>query len=244
MAEEIRQDIDSINWFDISIYQKLSEEFIREFADKVNWENISIYQTLSEDFIREFADKLDWYSISFHQKLSEEFIREFADKVHWDCISSCQNLSEEFICEFKDKVSWFSISLCQNLSEEFRAQKNMSKAIVHTKEQKLENMNAYAKKYDLKIENDTLFAYRQHDNWNHGVYNRTITYDEIGKRYEDWHCDPDSNVKNSFGLGIFPNGNVEVSVHVDDWGVWVKDTNKGRVLAFTLLNVSTFNGRQ
>jgi hypothetical protein len=215
----------------------LSKEFIREFADKVNWNDISTYQKLSEKFIREFADKINWRYISVQQKLSEEFIREFADKVHWDCISNYQNLSEDFIHEFKDKVDWFNIAISQNLSEEFRTQHNMSKAIVFTKEQKLENMHAYAKEFNLKIENDTLFACRQHDKWNHGVHNKTITYDEIGKRYEDWHCNLNENFENSFGLGVFPKGNIEVSVHVDDWGIWVNNTDKGRVWAFTLLSI-------
>jgi hypothetical protein len=215
----------------------LSKEFIREFADKVNWNDISTYQKLSEKFIREFADKINWRYISVQQKLSEEFIREFADKVHWDCISNYQNLSEDFIHEFKDKVDWFNIAISQNLSEEFRTQHNMSKAIVFTKEQKLENMHAYAKEFNLKIENDTLFAYREHDKWNHGVHNKTIIYDEIDKKYEDWHCNLDSNIENSFGLGVFPKGNIKVSVHVDDWGVWVNNTDKGRVWAFTLLSI-------
>jgi hypothetical protein len=206
-------------------------------SDKLDWYCISANQNLSEDFIREFADKVHWLSISARQNLSKEFIREFADKVSWDHISTNQNLSEEFIREFKDKVNWYDISAKQKLSEEFRTQHNMSKAIVHTKEQKLENMKAYAEEYDLKIENDTLVAYRHHDQWNHGVYNKTITYDEIGKRYEDWHCNLDENNKNSFGLGIFPDGNVKVSVHVDDWGVWVDKTDKGRVWAFTLLSI-------
>jgi hypothetical protein len=193
---------------------------------------------LTEEEIRQNIDSINWQNISAHQKLSEEFIREFTDKVNWDYISAKQKLSEDFIREFADKVNWVNISSYQNLSEEFRTQNNMSKAIVHTKEQKLENMHAYAKEFNLKIENDTLFAYREHNKWNHGVHNRTITYNEIGKRYEDWHCNLDSNIENSFGLGVFPKGNVKVSVHVDDWGVWVKDTNKGRALAFTLLSIN------
>ena len=54
---------------------------VEEFKDKVDWNNISIYQKLSEDFIREFKNKVDWYSISAYQKLSEDFIREFKNKV-------------------------------------------------------------------------------------------------------------------------------------------------------------------
>ena len=46
----------------------------------VNWGYVSIYQKLSENFIREFQDKIDWNYISEHQKLSEKFIREFKNK--------------------------------------------------------------------------------------------------------------------------------------------------------------------
>ena len=74
-------DMERVNdekyWDYISLFQKLSEDFIREFKDRVNWIYISYYQTLSEYFIREFKDKVDWIMISHCQDLSEDFIREF-----------------------------------------------------------------------------------------------------------------------------------------------------------------------
>ena len=60
----------------------------------VNWGYISIYQKLSENFIREFQDKIDWYFILKYQELSEDFIREFKDKIDWLCILNYQNLPE------------------------------------------------------------------------------------------------------------------------------------------------------
>ena len=54
---------------------------IKEFKGKVKWKEISICQKLSEDFIREFKDKVEWVWISRYQKLSEDFIREFKNKV-------------------------------------------------------------------------------------------------------------------------------------------------------------------
>ena len=106
-------------WKEISMSQKLSEDFIREFQDKVNWDRISRCQKLSEDFIREFQDKVKWGWISMYQNLSEDFIREFQDKVVWRFISERQNLSESFIRDFQDKVDWEAISKYQNLSEDF-----------------------------------------------------------------------------------------------------------------------------
>ena len=55
--------LDSVKWTYISIYQKLSENFIREFQDKINWNNISKYQKFSPEFIKEFdlnIDKDNW----------------------------------------------------------------------------------------------------------------------------------------------------------------------------------------
>ena len=59
--------------------QKILLKFIKT-NDNVNWGYISIYQKLSENFIREFQDKVDWYYISEYQKLSEKFKSEFKEK--------------------------------------------------------------------------------------------------------------------------------------------------------------------
>ncbi len=115
----IRKFKDKVNWWYVSMNQKLSESFIKEFKDKVNWYHISRYQNLSESFIREFKDKIDWSTISIYQKLSESFIREFKDNIYWPHISGYQKLSEPFIREFKDNVYWPYISKYQKLSESF-----------------------------------------------------------------------------------------------------------------------------
>ena len=71
---EKEEDLDKVNWTNISRYQKLSEDFIEKFQDKVYWPYISEYQKLSEDFIEKFQDKVDWSYISKYQKLSDDFI--------------------------------------------------------------------------------------------------------------------------------------------------------------------------
>ena len=45
---------------------------VEEFKFKVDWKCISIYQKLSLEFIREFKDKVNWNYISEYQKLSEK----------------------------------------------------------------------------------------------------------------------------------------------------------------------------
>ncbi|HUS49380.1 MAG TPA: hypothetical protein VMZ91_04405 [Candidatus Paceibacterota bacterium] len=76
---------------------------IEEFKDKVDWYEISINQKLSENFIREFQDKVNWEYISSDQILSLEFVREFQDKVEWECIEEYQNITREDIKEYEIK---------------------------------------------------------------------------------------------------------------------------------------------
>ena len=109
------EELSSTDWFIISQYQKLSENFIREFSNKVDWNWISRYQKLSEDFIKEFQDKVNWFNISWYQELSENFIREFQDKVNWGEISERQELSKDFIEEFKDKIDFDSLKLNEKI---------------------------------------------------------------------------------------------------------------------------------
>ena len=51
---------------------KLGKKSRQNFENEVNWYWISINQKLSEDFIREFQDKVDWDDISKYQKLSSK----------------------------------------------------------------------------------------------------------------------------------------------------------------------------
>ena len=246
LSEEfIERFADKVEWYYISSYQKLSEEFIEKFADKVDWYYISFYQKLSEDFIEKFADKVDWYNISSYQKLSEEFIEKFADKVDWNIISYNQKLSEEFIERFADKVRWNSISQYQKLSEEFidehseKVDKEIYESVhkEYSSLEKLEIVRDYVKRFGLRFDEESgyLYAFREHDSYGRGMYNKTLSY-ESGRVYRDWKCDMRVSVENSFGLGIFPKGNTPVRVHFENFGVEVKrEDGKCRVWEFEVL---------
>ncbi len=257
----IEKFANEVDWRNISSMYFLSEDFIREFKDRVSWIHISTHQKLSENFIREFKDRVSWIHISAYQKLSENFIREFKECVNWHDISIFQNLSEDFIREFKDRVNWHHISKTRKLSKEFidefghdffkSPQFNyfVFKSHQETRfkeksdEQKLQEVKAYAEKYNLEFDGTYLYAFREHDKHNRGAWNKTICYDEVGKEYRDWHCNMDETDAMSFGLGIWPklhnclvNVNTRVKVHYKDWGCEAIYTNgKGRVMAFTLL---------
>jgi hypothetical protein len=217
---------DKVNWSNISIGQKLSEEFIEKFQDKVNLVFISRYQKLSEYFIEKFQDKVDWIKISIYQKLSESFIEEFQDKVDWDYISMDQKLSEEFIEKLQNKVDWNFISKYQKLSEEF-IEKFQDKVYLDyiSKYQKLSPQ--FREKYNIIINEDNwlykpvnfkLKYIKEHTNYeiiddkyiiaykgirsdNYSKYNFHYQY-EVGKTYES-HCDCNCNDDSSFGLSAW-----------------------------------------
>ena len=57
-----------------------AEYNLEKFQDKVDWANIFVYQKLSENFICDFQDKVGcWYYISKYQKLSKSFIQRYED---------------------------------------------------------------------------------------------------------------------------------------------------------------------
>jgi len=233
-----------VNWYNVSYYQKLSEDFIREFQNRIDWYNVSIRQKLSENFIREFQDRINWRWISYHQKLSEDFIREFQDKVDWTHISKYQKLSEDFIREFQDKVDWKEISVHQTLSKKFLKEFSDKMNInlyneAHqrkNREQKIKEIEEYAQKWNLKFDGKYLYAFRDHDIHGRGSFNKTRHY-KRKKYYRDWKCDMREEVDISFGFGVWPRGNALVKVSVKDWGVAVKDDSEGkaRVWGFTVL---------
>jgi hypothetical protein len=199
----IREFKVKVYWVNISIYQKLSEDFVREFNDKVGWSHISVYQKLSEDFIMEFKDKVDWIKISKYQKLSEDFIRKFKDKVCWSLISKYQKLSEDFIRKFKGKVDWDYISKYQKLSEKFRKEFDIelpNDSWLHaTVEDKLKYIKENTS-YEI-IDNTHIVAYKSVRDCGSSVFNWHYLY-EVGKTYQS-HCDCNIQNENSFGLSAW-----------------------------------------
>src|SRR5574344_1543872 len=212
--------------------------------NEVNWVCISIYQKLSEDFIREFQDNVDWNCISQSQKLSEDFIREFQNKVYWNWISQSQKLSENFIREFKNEVNWVCISIYQKLSEDFIKEFNLKidedNWIYKTSEFKKEQIV----KCDLyECHEDYFIAYKAIRNDRYSHYN--FQYQYLKNGIYECHCDCTAE-ENSFGLSVWTEDGakeynntgliVKVKVRYEDVGRLVHNSNKVRCSKIEILD--------
>ena len=189
--------------------------------------NISMYQKLSEDFIERNKDRVDWECISINQKLSEDFIERNKDWVDWDCISYYQKLSEDFIERYKDRVWWTWISRYQKLSEDFRAKHNLSVSENswlytdrETKREAIKNCGLY--ELD-ELDGDYVVAYKGIRSDNYSQFNFQYKY-ELGGTYEA-HADHNLDCQNSFGLSAWTEEKareycdqklIKVRIHLDD----------------------------
>ena len=214
-----------VDWYYISMYQKLTEKFIEKHLDKVDWYYISINQNLSEKFIEKYKYLVNWSCISIYQKLSETFIEKHSKLVNWSCISINQNLSEKFIEKHKDLVNWYYISMYQKLTEKFIEKHLDLVDWDYSRYQKL--TKTFRKKHNLTLNRDNwlyktvkdkikyirkntkykiiddkyIVAYKSIRSNNYSVYNFQYKY-KVGKTYES-HCDCDVNNENSFGLSAW-----------------------------------------
>jgi hypothetical protein len=217
---------------------------VEEFKNKVNWWNISKYKNISENFIREFKDKVIWINISAYQKLSENFIREFKDKVIWVYISEYQKLSESFIREFKNKVNWVWISAYQKLSEgfirEFKLKIGSDNWLYKDKEFKLEKIKETGL-YEF-IDADHILAYKGIRSDRYSKFNFQYRYLK-GETYE-CHCDC-TDEENSFGFSAWTEEKarehcnelvIKVKINVADIGRIVHDGGKLRCSKFTVID--------
>jgi len=102
---------DTIHWETFCKYtdiNKYSFDFIDKFSDEIDWFIISVFQDLTEEFMCKYNKLIDWYSVSIYQTLSEQFVREYQHKVFWDNLllgPSSKVLSKEFKDEFKDRFN-------------------------------------------------------------------------------------------------------------------------------------------
>ena len=59
-------------------------EYLREHKNEVNWYNVSMFANLSEEFILEFYDNLKWVNILFNETLTDELSDKFQKELGLD----------------------------------------------------------------------------------------------------------------------------------------------------------------
>ena len=108
--------------------------------------------------------------------------------------------------------------------------------IIKDKKKNHISISEYAKKHNLEIDDKYLYAYRNHDKRGAGLYKLNSRYKK-GIYYRDWHCDTNPNNENSYGFGIWPEGNTKVRIKLEDWGtaVYTNSKGKGRVWGFEII---------
>ena len=181
-------------------------------------------QELTKEQIKDIKNNpnsQDWNYISQCQQLSEDFIEKHIDKVDWENISEYQKLSESFIKKHKDKVYY-------NIAKDILEQ-------IPSKETRISRAKEYAKKHNLNIDNEYLYAFRNHDKSGNGIVKQNSYY-QVGTYYQDWHCDPRFQEKASYGFGIYPVGNTPVKVKIEDFCIDIEEyDNKARVWGFQVI---------
>ena len=208
--------IDFINWKKLCYDKKLSEEFIIKNYNKVDWENIGIYQKLSEDFIKLYAIELEFncydnniiirknlldLNIALrYQKLSCSFLNKYINKINFELISQYQELDTNFIIKYMKDLDWKKLCKYQKLNLEL-IEKNIDKIDFDliSKYQKLTN-NFMLKYYTLlnweklvcyqKIDENIIVEYMDDIKfyWDDLSYNQILTENFIVKYQNlvDW----------------------------------------------------------
>src|SRR3990167_1011589 len=111
---------------------------------------------------RKNPNRLDWGWVSEYQKLTAAELREFKDRLDWGWVSQCQKLTAADLREFKDRLDWGWVSRYQ------KAQPN--------KPERINRAKKYAAIHHLKTTEAGFYAYRNHDAWGRGSFNKAIIY--------------------------------------------------------------------
>ena len=220
------KDMDNYQRYRVCEYQQLSIAFIsKHWKDMDNYQRNSVceYQQLSIAFIsKHWKDMNNYqrYRVCIDQQLSIAFISK-----HWKDMDNDQ----------RNRVCKYQPSIPKTIKLDSYQQKLRNSLKQPSKKERINRAKTYAKKYNLTIKNNYLYAYRDHNN-GRGIYKQNSNYKK-GKTYKDWHCDPRQNVSNSYGFGIWPKGNTKVKVPLDKFVVDVSNINDGkaRVFEFTIL---------
>ncbi len=107
IRKELR-DFSTNDWEYICKYVPLDENFIEQNKEKVYWHHISVYQRLSMQFIEKFHNVLNLGVITTHQIVDESFYIRHKNRVDWKHILRNKKISRQNLVllvghDFKDE---------------------------------------------------------------------------------------------------------------------------------------------
>lgn len=75
--------IPNIKWYNLSLRDDLTEEFIFRFQDYIHFDKLT-WKVMTNNIIDSFGDKLDWQKVSKYRGLSKELVEKYKDKKDQD----------------------------------------------------------------------------------------------------------------------------------------------------------------
>ena len=179
---------DHFNWYDISMYQKLSEDFIESHLDKLYMPNIAHYQHLSEHFILKHSNLFDWYTIVQYQDLQEKTLNQIIDNFDlkkdgflMNCILSYNKFSNEFLAFHN--ITDERVAILNNWL--YKSTEEKKQLVIDT-----ELYECY---------DDYFIAYKAIRSDRYSLFNFQYKYEKGMSYYSKCDC---TNAENSFGFGV------------------------------------------
>lgn len=81
----------------ISNYKKLRPLVVKGLVQNCNWGNISIFGKLSVDFIEKFSNNLDWERLATNRELTEEIVLKYYNRLNLFFVFQYHQFKREFI---------------------------------------------------------------------------------------------------------------------------------------------------
>lgn len=109
-----------VNWDGLSNNRNpLIVDIFHENLNSLNWENISMNESLPVEFFREHVHLIDWYHIGWNYTLPTEFFREYADKLNWEVLSNNPAIPIDLLDKYIENLDWGGIARNTSIPIEF-----------------------------------------------------------------------------------------------------------------------------
>lgn len=78
----------------------IESQDLNNITNKTFWVNLSLYNKLSEEFMERHANQIDWYFVSMWQNLSKDFIIKFKNRINFECLEFNKSIDLNLLNKF------------------------------------------------------------------------------------------------------------------------------------------------